>query len=195
MKIAMKRWAVVPLLVAAAACPRDKQKDTAQIPVDSALVADSIKRADSARIADTATDLSKVVANVPKIDPDTFKVRTPVATAPVRGRDVGLRGSTFPDAPAPLVEAVQREQGATRFCYTEFGQKSDPTLRGNVAMVVTVSNAGVSDARVADSRWTGTAGRAVNRCLDEKAKQAWNVSRGSVRPGKYVVQLSFSGAQ
>jgi hypothetical protein len=103
--------------------------------------------------------------------------------------------SSFPDAPAPLVEAVQREQGATRFCYTEFGQKADPTLRGSVAMVVTVNGSGVSDARVGDSRWTGSAGRAVNRCLDEKAKLAWNVSPGAVKPGKYIVQLSFSGAQ
>lgn len=192
MKIVMKRLAVLPFLVAVAACPGDKR--TAQISAESAR-ADSIKRADSARIADTATDLSKVVANVPKIDPDTFKVRTPPATATVRGRDVGIVKSSFPDAPAPLVDAVQREQGATRFCYTEFGQKADPSLRGSVAMVVTVSNSGVSDARVGDSRWTGSAGRAVNRCLDQKAKQAWNVSPGAVRPGRYVVQLSFSGAQ
>ena len=188
-----KLWLVVPLLLAAVACPSDKRKDTAQIPVDST-------KADSATAAaatDTAaTDLSKVVAKLPTVNPDTFKVRNPPANASVRGGNLGDPGRTrFPDAPAPLVEAVQREQGATRFCYTEFGQKSDPSLRGNVAMLVTISNAGVSDARVADSRWTGTAGRAVNRCLDEKAKQAWNVSRGSVRPGKYVVQLSFSGAQ
>jgi hypothetical protein len=188
-----KLWLVVPLLLAAVACPGDKNKDTAVVPVDSAK-ADSAKAA-AAATADTATDLSKVVANVPKVNPDTFKVRNPPANSRVSGGNLNAASTRFPDAPAPLVEAVQREQGATRFCFTEFGQKSDPSLRGNVAMLVTISNAGVSDARVADSRWTGTAGRAVNRCLDEKAKQAWNVSRGAVRPGKYVVQLSFSGAQ
>jgi hypothetical protein len=95
-----------------------------------------------------------------------------------------------------LVDAVEREQSATRFCYTEFGQKADPTLRGNVAMVVTINNNGISDARVGDAKWTSSsAGRAVNRCLDQKAKQAWNVAPGAVKPGKYVVQLSFSGAR
>ena len=188
-----KIWWVVPLLLLAVACPGDKNKDRAQVPVDSTKV-DSAKVA-TAATADTTTDLSKIQSNVPAVNPDTFKVRNPPANASVPGANVGTRTTKFPDAPAPLVEAVQREQGATRFCYTEFGQKSDPSLRGNVAMLVTISNAGVSDARVADSRWTGSAGRAVNRCLDEKAKQAWNVSRGSVRPGKYVVQLSFSGAQ
>lgn len=190
MKIVMKRLAVVPLLVAAVACPGEKRKDTAQIPVDSAA------RVDSAKADSSPTDLSKIAANLPKVDPDTFKVRNPPANSSVRGADVGRsRIGSIPDAPSPLVDAVQREQGATRFCFTEFGQKADPSLRGNVAMVVTISNSGVSDARVGDSRWTGSAGRAVNRCLDQKAKEAWNVSPGAVRPGKYVVQLSFSGAQ
>ena len=187
-----KIWLVVPLLLVAVACPGDKNKDRAQIPVDST----KVDSAATAAATDTAaTDLANIKANLPTVNPDTFKVRNPPANARVTDPNLTATRTRFPDAPAPLVEAVQREQGATRFCYTEFGQKSDPSLRGNVAMVVTISNAGVSDARVADSRWTGSAGRAVNRCLDEKAKQAWNVSSGSVKPGKYVVQLSFSGAQ
>jgi hypothetical protein len=186
-----KLWLVVPLLLAAVACPGDKNKDRAVVPIDST----KVDSAATAAATDTATDLSKIKADLPTVNPDTFKVRNPPANSRVSGGNLNASSTRFPDAPAPLVEAVQREQGATRFCFTEFGQKSDPSLRGNVAMLVTISNAGVSDARVADSRWTGTAGRAVNRCLDEKAKQAWNVSRGAVRPGKYVVQLSFSGAQ
>jgi hypothetical protein len=83
----------------------------------------------------------------------------------------------------------------TKFCFTEFGQKSDPTLRGNVAMVVTVSANGISNATVGDARWSGqTAGKAVNNCLNQKAKLAWKLAPGAVKPGKYVVQLSFSGA-
>jgi hypothetical protein len=94
------------------------------------------------------------------------------------------------------MEAVQREQGATRFCYSEFGQKADPTLRGNVALAVTVSRTGISDVHVGDSRWTGNAaGSAVNRCLNQRLKQAWKLSPGAVKPGIYTVQLSFSGAQ
>ena len=187
MKIVMKRLALVPLLVIAVGCPGEKKKDTAQIPVDSA-------KTDSAKTDTVQTDLSKVAANLPAVAPDTFRARNP-RTGNIGGGVGNVRGSSFPNAPAPLVDAVQREQGATRFCYTEFGQKADPSLRGSVAMLVTINNSGVSDARVGDSRWTGSAGSAVNRCLNQKAKLAWNVSPGAVRPGRYVVQLSFSGAQ
>ena len=187
MKSAVKRLACLPLLAIALACPGDKKKDTAQLPVDS-LKADSTKTLATADT--TPTDLGKIKTNLPTPAPDTFHEQK------LKPSGVGDAGrSSFPNAPTPLVEAVEREQSATRFCYTEFGQKADPTLRGNVAMVVTIGSAGVTDARVGDAKWAGTAaaGRAVNRCLDQKAKQAWNVAPGAVKPGRYVVQLSFSG--
>jgi hypothetical protein len=190
MNIVVKYLAVLPLLAVAVACPGDKNKNTAQIPVDTAKP-DTTKTLASTDTS-TATDLSKIKTNLPTAAPDTFH---PVRLTP-RGGNIGRGTQTsFADAPTPLVDAVEREQSATRFCYTEFGQKADPTLQGNVAMVVTIGNNGVSDARVGDSKWTGSAGRAVNRCLDQKAKQAWNVAPGAVKPGHYVVQLSFSGAR
>jgi hypothetical protein len=189
MHIVVKRLALVPLLAVAVACPGDKKNNTAQLPVDTLKPADTTKLA----TADTASaDLGKIKANLPKVAPDTFHQQklTPSGT----GVGSGTRTS-FADAPTPLVDAVEREQSATRFCYTEFGQKADPTLRGNVAMVVTVGNNGITDARVGDANWTGSAGRSVNRCLDQKAKQAWNLAPGAVKPGRYVVQLSFSGTR
>ena len=185
MQIVLKRLALLPLLAIALGCPGDKKKDVAQIPVDTA-------KPDTTKLAvnDTATDLRNVKTNLPTPAPDTFHEQK---LRPSGGDVGGTSRSSFPDAPTPLVDAVQREQSATRFCYTEFGQKADPTLRGNVAMVVTIGNAGVTDAHVGDAKWSGNAGRAVNRCLDQKAKQAWNVAPGAVKPGRYIVQLSFSG--
>ena len=188
MKTAVKRLACLPLLAIALACPGDKKKDTAQLPPVDSMKADSTKTV--AAVDTTPTDLSKIKTNLPKPAPDTFH---PQNLKPSGVGDAGR--SSFPNAPTPLVEAVEREQSATRFCYTEFGQKADPSLRGNVAMVVTIGSSGVTDAKVGDAKWAGTAaaGRAVNRCLDQKAKQAWNVAPGAVKPGRYVVQLSFSG--
>lgn len=97
----------------------------------------------------------------------------------------------IPPAPPELVAAVQREQSFSKFCYQEFGQKADPTLRGGVAMVVTVDGSGVTGARVASDTWSSDAGKAVNDCLDEKAAGAWKRAAAAVKPGKYVVQLSF----
>lgn len=190
MNIALRRIALLPFLAVALACPGDKKKDTAQLPVDTA-------KPDTTALAtkDTAaTDLRSVKTNLPKAAPDTFHQQK--LTASPGGAGVGSSGHTsFAAAPTPLVDAVEREQSATRFCYTEFGQKADPSLQGNVAMVVTIGNSGVTDATVGDSKWSGSAGRAVNRCLDQKAKQAWNVAPGAVKPGRYVVQLSFSGTR
>lgn len=190
MNIVVRRIALLPFLAVAVACPGDKKKGTAQIPVDTA-------KPDTVALATTdtaATDLRNVKTNLPKAAPDTFHQQKLTATP--GGAGVGSSGRTsFAEAPAPLIEAVEREQSATRFCYTEFGQKADPSLRGNVAMVVTIGSSGVTDATVGDSKWSGAAGRAVNRCLDQKAKQAWNVAPGAVKPGRYVVQLSFSGAR
>jgi hypothetical protein len=189
MKTVVKCLALLPLLATAVACPGDKKNNTAQLPVDT-LKPDSSKTLAS---ADTTTDLSKIKSTVPVTAPDTFRAQK-LIPRPGGLRDVGR--TSFVDAPTPLVDAVEREQSATRFCYTEFGQKADPSLRGNVAMVVTIGGSGVTDAEVGDSKWTGAAaGRAVNRCLNQKAKQAWNVAPGAVKPGRYVVQLSFSGAR
>ena len=169
----MKRLALIPLMVLLIACPRDK-RDADTLAVEPAPV-------------DT-TDLSAVNSNIPEAAPDTFKPRQP--TAPPRAAS----SPAIPQAPAALMAAVQREQSFSRFCYQEFGQKADPSLAGNVAMVVTIGSQGVTDARVADSNWSSrAAGSAVNRCLNEKAGVAWKVGAGDVRPGKYVVPLSFRG--
>ena len=175
----MTRRILAPLaltLLALAACPKDKKeaRDTvAQIPVDT-----------------VPTDLSQVTSNIPEALPDTFRKRTPVASP-----STGSRGAAIPPAPAALTDAVQRELSFQRFCFQEFGQKADPSLSGNVAMVVTVGSGGITDTRIGDSRWSsGAAGRAVNNCLADKAKQAWHLEPGAVRAGRYVVQLSFRGA-
>ena len=182
----MKRLALVPLLAIALACPGEKKnQQSATLPVDTTKV-------DTTTVDTTkTTDLSKVSSNIPKEVPDTFhkqKLR-PSGTHELEAASAG----SYPDAPSPLYDAVQREQSVTRFCYQEFGQKSDPSLRGNVAMVVTVGPGGVTAAKVGDSRWTGRAGTAVDRCLNERVRQAWKVAPGAVKPGTYVVQLSFTG--
>jgi len=91
------------------------------------------------------------------------------------------------------MDAVEREGTASRFCYQEFGQKVDPTLRGGVALVVSVGSAGITNARVASDSWSSKAGSAVNRCLDEKAGSAWMLAAGAVPAGKYVVRMTFTG--
>lgn len=165
----MKRHAIlVPVLLAVlAACPRDKKKDAPPPPSQDT----------------TPVNLDSLQSAIPPAAPDTFTAPTPRHAARTRPR--------IPDAPPALVEAVEREQSFSRFCYQEYGQKADPTLAGGVAMIVTVGSAGITDARVQDDTWSSKAGRAVNECLDEKAAGAWKPAPGAVRPGKYVVQLSF----
>lgn len=167
----MRRLILIPLMVGAVAlgCPGDKKvraRDTAA-PIDT-----------------TPIDLSNVSANVPAAAPDTFRPKAPTTKA---------GGPAIPSAPPALMEAVQREQSFTRFCFQEKGQKADPSLRGNVAMIVTVGASGITGARVGDSNWSSASGRAVNQCLNERASQAWRLAPGAVKNGSYVVQLTFSG--
>ena len=184
-----RRMSIIPLAVLVlAACPRDKKADA---PVDSAANAGA-----GMMLPDTTppADLSTLTSNIPEAAPDTFKKISAAELARREGVRTGASTSKIPDAPEALMTAVQRELSFQRFCYQEFGQKADPSLAGNVAMIVSISNAGVSDTEVANSRWTSNAGKAVNQCLSQKAKQAWKVEPGTVKPGRYVVQLSFKGA-
>jgi hypothetical protein len=185
----MKRLLLAPMLLVVLACPRDKQEQTQNIPIDTAALAVTTPP-DSA-----PGDLSGVRSAIPAAAPDTFreqKLTPPRSSVSSRGGDVE-RESGAPAAPEPLIAAVEREQGFSRFCFTEFGKKTDPELRGNVTMLVTVGSSGVTDAKVGSSRWSGNAGAAVNRCLNERAERAWKLTPGSVAPGRYSVRLSFTG--
>lgn len=170
---------ILPMMLLFAACPKDKEAKRDSMPIDTTHL-------DTTQ----ATDLSSIKTSLPPAEPDTFKQRK-LPTASTSSAGGGL---SVPAAPAALTEAVQREQSMTKFCFTEFGQKSDPSLRGNVAMVVTVGAGGITNATVGDARWSGSAGKSVDNCLNQKAKLAWKLAPGAVKPGKYVVQLSFSGA-
>jgi len=166
---------IVPFLFLLAACPRDKEEPHVAV-IDSTPAVDT-----------TPQDLSNLKAAIPEAAPDTFKRVT-------RPREPDAPATPIPDAPAALMDAVEREESLSRFCYQEFGLKADPTLRGGVAMVVTVSSRGITGVRVGADNWTSGAGKAVNRCLSEKARQAWEVAPGAVKPGEYAVKLRFRGA-
>jgi len=148
---------------------------------------------DSARAAvpvdTTPVDLSKVQTSLPPTLPDTFK--GPTRTRRSAGEVV--REPPIPPAPPALMDAVDRERSFSRFCYQEFGQKVDPSLRGGVAFVVSVGSAGISDAKVASDSWSSNAGSGVNRCLDQRAGTAWKLAPGAVPAGKYVVRMTFTG--
>jgi hypothetical protein len=133
----------------------------------------------------TPADLSQVHAKLPPVTPDTFTRPKPQFDAP---------NLDYPPAPEALRETVEREQAFSRFCFEEFGQKADPTLRGGVAVLVTIAGNTVQEAKVANSRWSEKApGEQVNQCLNDKARSAWKLGEATVKPGKYVVQLSFRG--
>lgn len=163
----MRRFALVPLLFVVAACPGDKkgQPDT------------------SVAIDTTPINLDSITSAIPEPEPDTF-VKT-IPKVPV------VRRPSIPPAPPALMEAVEREQAFSKFCYQEFGQKNDPTLAGGVAVVVTVGAGGITATRVADDSWSSRSGKAVNECLLDKAKTAWRLPPRAVKPGQYVVQLAF----
>jgi hypothetical protein len=167
----------IALLSAAAGCGGDKKLP----PVSTVAVAPVPPAVDT-----TPTDLSKLHTALPPAAADTFtRPKPPRYDAPALD---------YPPAPAALMQSVEREQAFSRFCFEEFGQKADPTLRGGVAVLVTIDGNTVQDAKVANSRWSDkTPGEQVNQCLNEKASLAWKLGNATIKTGKYVVQLSFRG--
>ena len=169
----MRKALALFVLPVALACHKDKQPPataTAAPPADT-----------------TPVDLSKVQTALPKAAPDTF--------TPPKPQSYAAQAPDYPPAPEPLMASVNRESAFSRFCFEEYGEKLDPTLRGGVAMLVTVNAQGVSDAKVANSRWSSKQpGAGVDQCLNEKAKLAWKLEPGEVRSGQYVVQMSFRGS-
>lgn len=168
----MRRLALVPFVLVLAACPGDKE-DVEPAPV--------------AQIDTTPVNFDSLQANIPDAVPDTFK---PVP----RPRPRNVTRNPYPPAPAALIEVVERQQSFTRFCYQEFGQKADPTLRGAVLVVVSVDGGGIAGANVESDSWTSAAGKAVNRCIVERAPEAWKMPAGQIRAGKYLVPLEFRPA-
>jgi hypothetical protein len=169
----MKRLLLaIPFVIALSACPGDRR----EIAQDSGTVVDTMP-------VDTV-DLGSITANIPPVDTGRPAPREPRPSAP-----------TIPNAPAPLMEAVRREATSSQFCFTEYGQKVDPSLRGSVNMLVTVGESGVTRAQIGASQWQGSrsAGQAVNRCLVERAERAWTLAPGAVRPGQYLVPMTFTG--
>ncbi len=167
----MRRLMMIPMLLVAIACPKDKKNaDTVpQVPLDT-----------------TPANLKDLPTSLPQAEPDTFKPAVP----PPQPRAGGV---SYPEAPGPLSEAIRREQSATQFCYNEFGLKNDPNLRGNVVLLVTIGQGGVTAARVGNSIWQPSAGgRPVNNCLNERVREAIKIEAGSVKPGTYRVPLSFT---
>ena len=174
------RTSVLPLLLlGVVACPKDRKKGAG----DSVAVAPPI-------VADTTpTDLSSMPTSLPPAAPDTFK-----PLPPKKQPRQQAAAPSYPQAPSALMDAVQRSQTVSKFCYQEFGQKVDPSLRGGVAMLVTVGESGITDARVANDNWSSRTGKAVNECLNETAKLAGKLTPGDVKSGKYYVQLAFTGS-
>ncbi|MGI9077237.1 MAG: hypothetical protein ACR2G6_07905 [Gemmatimonadaceae bacterium] len=164
----MRKFAIIPLVVMVlVGCPKDKKAGIDTVTVDT-----------------TPVDLDSLVTVIPPPAPDTF-------TPPKLPTGNQNAAASIPNAPPALMEAVEREQSFTKFCYQEFGLKADPSLRGGVAMIVTVGSGGITKAVVGNDNWTGPAGKAVNTCLNTKATQAWQLAAGAVKPGRYVVPLSF----
>lgn len=164
----MRKLALLGFVLLIGACTDDAPKQVAETKPPPKLAPDG------------PTDLSGLKANIPKAVPDTF---SPLPS---------LKVEKIPDAPSALMDAAEREEGISRFCYQEYGQKVDPKLIGAVALVVTIDGNAIQGVRVGADDWSSKAGAAVNRCLVQKVAQAWKLLPGErVSAGKYVVQLRF----
>lgn len=165
---------VASMLFVLAACPGDRNE----------LAQDSLP---VQPLPEDTVDLGAIVADIPPVAVDT-----PSSAGGTVARE---REPEIPRAPEPLLAVVRRESASNQFCYTEHGLKRDPALHGALTMIVTVGTDGITNATVGGSRWVGSreAARAVNACLIDRARSAWTIPAGAVRPGRYQIPLVFRG--
>lgn len=108
-------------------------------------------------------------------------VAPPVGGGP--GRDVGELG-VF----------VRSREPQLRFCYTEFGLKANPNLRGSVTVNIVVSGSGaVSGANVAGRTWSGAGASEAESCIRQKIR-SWRFPGTASGEGTYAFKFNFSPA-
>jgi hypothetical protein len=152
------------------------------------------KAPDAAATAAAAADSA---AKLPGADPDAYRksqeayadsVLNRVSTAKQvveklgKGYDVG--STRLRDTLALLSSKAD--------CHAQ-GRKMDPYLAGTVSYYVFMSVVGSNVIRVQESQWTSGAGKAVDLCLNDVAKN-WKLDSSFGAPNQYIAQVQFKPA-
>ena len=115
------------------------------------------------------------------------RVEAPRVTAPDPlggpGRDVGELGSF-----------VRSRQSQLRFCYEEYGLKSNPNLAGTIWVDISLTGAGsVSDVDISRRTWSGSGASEAEGCIRSRIR-SWRFPSSQRGGGTYSFPFNFTRA-
>jgi hypothetical protein len=97
------------------------------------------------------------------------------------GRDVGDLGTT-----------VRSREPQLRYCYVEYGLKTDPGLAGSVTLALTLNAGGnVTNANLTRRTWSGESATSTEGCILEKAR-AWRFAASPSGAGTFEFSFNFT---
>jgi len=115
----------------------------------------------------------------------TVVVRGPSAVRadPITGnrRDVGELG-----------QFVRSRESQLRFCYSEYGLKTNPSLAGTVTVAISLTGSGdVTSANITNRTWSGPGASATESCIRDKI-QSWRFPASESGGGTYSFPFNFT---
>ena len=87
---------------------------------------------------------------------------------------------------------VRSHEPQLRFCYNEYGLKSNPSLAGSVAVAISIQSSGsVSGVDITGGSLAGSGAGAVQSCIKDKIS-GWRFPSSSVGAGTYGFSFNFT---
>ena len=85
---------------------------------------------------------------------------------------------------------VRSRESQLRFCYTEFGLKSNPSLAGSITTNISLTSGGsVTGVNISNRSWGGAGASESERCIRQKI-QGWRFPSGA--EGTYAFSFNFT---
>ena len=85
---------------------------------------------------------------------------------------------------------VRNRESQLRFCYTEFGLKSNPGLAGSITTNISLTESGgVTGVNISNRSWSGAGSSEAENCIRGKIR-GWRFPSGS--PGTYAFSFNFT---
>src|SRR3954463_5073562 len=110
------------------------------------------------------------------------------APAPVRAENLGGNRRDVGE----LGQFVRSRESQLRFCYQEYGLKSNPSLAGTVTVAISLTGSGnVTGVNITNRTWSGPGASEAESCIRNKI-ESWRFPSSDAGGGTYSFPFNFT---
>jgi hypothetical protein len=110
------------------------------------------------------------------------------APAPVRAENLGGNRRDVGE----LGQFVRSRESQLRFCYQEYGLKSNPSLAGTVTVAISLTGSGdVTGVNITNRTWSGAGASEAESCIKSKI-ESWRFPSSDAGGGTYSFPFNFT---